>query len=217
MASSTSVIRAVAPSLPQFIFKNVHPVAAANDIVDCIICYEEIVILASGASTYDASTRTLVRVDGCIHQFCAGCVASWIAYKNTCPMCRNPRYPQNVSAEVLIASDVQIARTGYGLFCSSKTPFTTLQLMLLEVFGDAYRQAHGVPAADLDMAVNDGEELQGLDVRHNESDEDYEGSECHEDEGGFYSDDEAWDAAVGDEDVSFFFISMWVELLRYGR
>lgn len=131
MASSNSVVRAVAPSLAQFLLKNVHPVAAANEIVDCAICYEEIVILASDASVHDASTKTLVRVEGCAHQFCAGCVASWIAYKNTCPTCRNPWYPLGVSAEVLIASDVQITRTSYGRFCYSKISFTTLQLTLL--------------------------------------------------------------------------------------
>jgi hypothetical protein len=209
MASSTSVIRAVAPSLPQFISKNVHPVAAANDIVECIICCEEIVILASDASDCEASTKTLVRVDGCTHQFCVGCVASWIVYRNTCPMCRNPWYPQDVSAELLIASDVQITRNGYGLFCYSKTPFTTLQLTLLEVFMDADRQAHGFPPPRLDVAVNDSEEFQVSDVEQNESEEEYEGSEYHEDDEGFYSDNEAWDAAVGDEDVSFIFISIW--------
>ena len=209
MASANSVVQAVAPSLAQFLLKNVHPVAAANEIVDCAICCEEIVILASDAAVCDASTKTLVRVDGCAHQFCAGCVASWIAYKNTCPMCRNPWYPQNVSAEVLIASDVQITRTGYGLFCYSTTPFTTLQLTLLEVFVDADRQAHGFPTPRLDMAVSDSEELQVSDVEHNESGEEYEGSENYEDDDGFYSDDEAWDAVVADEDVSFIFISMW--------
>lgn len=74
---------------------------------------------------------------------------------------------------------------------------------------DADRQAHVFPTPRLDMAVDDSEELQVSDVEHNESEEVYEGSEYYEDDDGFYSDDEAWDAAVEDEDVSFIFISMW--------
>jgi hypothetical protein len=124
-------------------------------------------------------------------------------------MCRNPWYPQDVSAEILIASDFQIARYGYVFICYSKTPFTTLQLTLLEVFEDADRQAHGVPPPRLDVAVNDSEESQVSDVEQNQSEEEYESSEYHEDDEGFYSDNEAWDAAVGDEDVSTIFISIW--------
>lgn len=109
----------------------------------------------------------------------------------------------------------QITRTSYGLLCSSSKPFTTLQLTLLKAFVDADRQVHGFPVPSLDTVdvVHDSEELQGSDEEHSESDEDYDGSEYDEDEEGFYSDDEAWNAAVEDEDVSFIFISMWVDIL----
>lgn len=77
------------------------------------------------------------------------------------------------------------------------------------MFVDADRQAHGFSPPHHDMAVNDSEESLVSDVEHNESEEVYEGSEYYEDEDGFYSDDEAWDAAVEDEEVSFIFISIW--------